>query len=298
MNSGLLKELSALSSGLVDEPMAGHTSFRIGGPADMYVAAHDVAQLASLVVMASRHGVPYFILGAGTNILVSDRGIRGLVIENRARGVQRLTDSTLRADAGASLASLARRTARDGLEGLEWAIGIPGTLGGALRYNAGAYGGCMAQMVRHVEVMDASGERGSLSTDELRLGYRQSALEAGAVILGAELSLKPALAQELRSRLVRYRALRRRSQPWEPSAGSVFKNPLGQAAGWLIERAGLKGHRLGSAQVSPKHANFIVNLGRATASEVRGLMAVIQWRVYEAFGIELKLEIELVGEWL
>jgi UDP-N-acetylmuramate dehydrogenase len=245
--------------------------------------------------------MPLFLLGAGSNVLVSDLGIRGLVIKNRAQRLEREEGPsselmTLYAESGVTLARLARETAREGLGGLEWAVGIPGTLGGAVVCNAGAYGGCIGDVLRSVEVITPEGDIHELNVDELGLGYRHSNFDWNKTILSLRLALRYESMEALEARIVQYTAQRRRSQPSQPSAGSVFKNPPHCAAGWLIEQAGLKGYRLGDAQISPKHANFIVNLGRAKAAEVRALMQLAQEKVQERFNIQLEPEIELVGE--
>lgn len=297
-----LEKLRAIAPARVKEPMFRHTSFRIGGPADVYVMAEGKEKLIRIIRLARQAHMPFFLLGAGSNILVSDLGIRGLVVENRARRLERRPEPspeyvTLSAESGISLARLAHQTVRERLEGLEWAVGIPGTLGGAVIYNAGAYGGCLADVLKSVEVITPEGDVHELGIDELGLGYRRSNLRREQMILSIQLALRRESTETLKSRIVQYTAQRRKSQPSQPSAGSVFKNPPKCAAGWLVEKVGLKGYRLGDAQISPKHANFIVNLGRAKADDVRALMHLAQDRVQERFQIQLKPEIELVGEW-
>jgi len=297
-----LEKLAAIATVQVREPMLRHTSLRIGGPADFHVVAESKEQLIQFLRLAHRAHMPFFLLGVGSNILVSDLGIRGLVIENRTRRLERKEEPsselvTLYAESGVTLARLARETAREGLGGLEWAVGIPGTLGGAAIYNAGAYGGCIGDVLRSVEVITPEGDILQLGTEELGLGYRRSNLRREQVILSLQLTLHRTPAEALKSRITQYTAQRHKSQPSQPSAGSVFKNPPKCAAGWLIEQAGLKGYRLGDAQISLKHANFIVNLGRAKAAEVRALLQLAQEKVQERFNIHLEPEIELVGEW-
>jgi len=292
----------------LNEPMALHTSFRIGGPADLYAVATSSQELAELVALAREHEVPYLIIGAGTNILVADKGIRGLVIENRLQ----ITDCRLQGDeailyteSGALLCDLARESARQGLAGLEWAVGIPGSVGGAIVGNAGAYGRYMSDVVRGATVLGTDGEARYLTTGDLGFGYRTSRFkgakgkgqEAREVILSAELVLHRESPEVLEARMDDYTRRREARQPSEPSAGSVFKRTEQYPAGFLIEQAGLKGKRIGNAQISPKHANFIVNLGGAKASDVKALIDLARERVFTEFGIELELEIELVGEW-
>jgi len=289
---------------LVNEPMALHTSFRIGGPADLYAVATSAQELVELVSLAREHDIPYLIIGRGTNILVSDRGIRGLVIENKTEGFRFEEDATLRAESGALLRDLALGSARRGLGGLEWAVGIPGSVGGAIVGNAGAYGGYVGDVVRRVTVLAPDGEVRELAARELGFGYRTSRFkEQGIgdrgreVILWAEFALRPEPAEALLERMADYTRRREAKQPTEPSAGSIFKRTEQYPAGFLIEQAGLKGMRIGGAQISPKHANFIVNLGEARASDVKALIDLAREAVYREFGIELELEIELVGEW-
>ncbi|MFQ6014364.1 MAG: UDP-N-acetylmuramate dehydrogenase [Anaerolineae bacterium] len=291
---------------LSDEPMARHTSIRIGGPADLYVRAESIEELCQLVRLARQQAVPYFILGKGSNILVSEKGIRGLVIENRCQGYELYAIGNghlrgrLRAEGGASLPALAKFTAQKGWAGLEWAIGIPSSIAGAVVNNAGAHGYSIADPLEAVTVLTEEGETGRLGKDELALGYRTSRFKGQGnreVVLTAEFSLRRMAVELLANKMARYAEHRRLTQPVEPSAGSIFKNPPGNHAGRLIEKAGLKGTRVGDAQISPKHANFIVNLGQAKASQVLELIELAQQSVKDLFGVDLELEIELVGEW-
>jgi UDP-N-acetylmuramate dehydrogenase len=293
---------------LVDEPLSAHTSYRIGGPADLFVRVESQGELCRIVALARECQVPYFLLGAGTNILVSDKGIRGLVIENRARGSRfevREEGAILRAEAGVLLKDLAEESVRRGLAGLEWAVGIPGTVGGAVVGNAGAYGGYVSDILTQVAILRTNGGIQEIMAEELEFGYRTSRFKAAnrereaamPVILAAQFKLQPESVRVLRERVARYTHRREVRQPGEPSAGSVFKRTAQYPAGFLIEQAGLKGKRVGEAQISSKHANFIVNLGRARASEVKALMDMARDAVHKQFGIELELEQELVGEW-
>lgn len=292
-----------LSAELVrDEPLSRHTSYRIGGPADFFSVAKNEQQLCCWTKIARELKQPYLIIGRGTNLLVADKGFRGLVIENRCLDFTLDGPSqTVHAQAGVPLALLARKTAERGSAGLEWAIGIPGTVGGAIVNNAGAYDGTMEDVVRRVAVLDLRGEVREIPPEALRLGYRTSRFREQEhhreVILSVDLRLTPQSPRVLADRMARYDALRRAAQPSEPSAGSVFKNPLGSSAAQLIERAGLKGKRIGDAQISHKHANYIVNLGSAKANEVLRLAKLVRNEICELFDVELELEIELVGEW-
>jgi UDP-N-acetylmuramate dehydrogenase len=293
---------------LVDEPLSAHSSYRIGGPADLFVRVESQDELCRVVALARECQVPYFLLGAGTNILVSDKGIRGLVIENRARGSRfevREEGAILWAEAGVLLKDLAEESVRRGLAGLEWAVGIPGTVGGAVVGNAGAYGGYVSDILTQVAILRTNGGVQELEVEELDFGYRTSRFKAAnrerraamPVILAAQFKLQPESVRVLRERVAEYAHRREARQPSEPSAGSVFKRTAQYPAGFLIEQAGLKGKRIGDAQISSKHANFIVNLGQARASEVKALMDRARDAVLKQFGIELELEQELVGEW-
>jgi len=288
-----------------DEPLARHTFYRIGGPADLFVVAGSVEELVAAVTLARENGAPYFILGAGTNVLVSDRGIRGLVVENRAKKVTWAeTDNRAQVtvEGGASLSRLARQTARRGWAGLTWACGIPGTVGGGVVQNAGAHGGCMADVLRSVTVLDNDNVTWCVPAENLGFDYRDSVFKKRIgqawVILAAELRLRRGDPVELAARIADYDAWRRARQPAGASCGSVFKNPPGDYAGRLIEAAGLKGERAGGAEVSPLHANFFVNHGGAKAADVMVLIDRARSEVMRQFSVVLELEIELVGEWL
>ncbi len=284
-----------------DERLSQHTTFRIGGPADLWVAVAEPERLVEAVGEAEEMGVPVTLLGGGSNVLVSDRGIRGLVVQFRSPlGRPEVgEEGTVLVPCGVPLAGLARWAVRRGLGGLEWAVGIPGTVGGAVLGNAGAYGGCTADILEQVEVLERGGRRW-VERAGAGLGYRTSRWKAASVrpvLLRAKLKLEPTPAEVLQDRAERYQAERRARQPREPSAGSVFRNPEGLAAGRLIEEAGLKGFRIGGAMVSPLHANYIVNLGGASAQEVWTLVEHIQEVVWRASGIHLEPEIERLGEW-
>lgn len=283
---------------LLDEPLARYTSARIGGPADAYLPAYTCKELATAARVAWAYEVPLFILGGGSNILISERGVRGLVIHNRADYVA-FDGARVTADAGVSTILLARRCAKRGLSGLEWAIGIPGTLGGAVFGNAGAHGSDMSNIVLDVEAaVPKSNVR--LSNDDLAFQYRSSILKRvprRMVILRATLQLKRDRPAAIMARMEEYNAYRKRTQPPGATIGSMFKNPPGDFAGRLIDAAGLKGARVGGAQISTVHANFFVNLGGATADDVRALMDLAREEVLRQFKIELEPEIQLVGEW-
>ncbi len=305
MEPQFLAQLRSLGPTLLGEPLSRHTTFGIGGPADVYFVAQSEGQLRGAALMARRHGVPLFILGSGSNILVGDRGIRGLVIENQARaleGPQPADNGTyiVRAQAGASFAALARRLSFAGYGALEWACGIPGTLGGAVVYNAGAYGGCLLDVRRGVRLADEEDQTLEMAPEELALGYRGSVFTRGIVrdkvILSLDLAVHRGDAGVLRQRVQELDARRKAAQPPGRNAGSIFKNPPEQPAWWLIDRVGLRGHRIGDAQSSQKHTNFIRNRGQARAAQVVALMELARERVRQQFGIELEPEVTLVGE--
>ena len=287
-----------------DEPLARHTFYRIGGPADLFVSVESAEELARAVILARENGVPYFILGAGTNILASDRGVRGLVIENRAKTVtwtERDGQALVTAESGASLSRLARQAARHGWAGLTWACGIPGTVGSGVVQNTGAHGGRLADVLQSVMILEARSARRRVPANELALTYRSSVFKKRTgqtwVILSAEIALQRGDAAELTARIADYDAWRQKHQPVGASCGSVFKNPPGDYAGRLIEAAGLKGERAGGAEISSIHANFFVNTGGATAADVMDLINRARYEVMLQFGVVLELEIELVGEW-
>ena len=275
---------------------------RVGGPADLFVEAKTIAELVEFVRLARQYGVSFFILGNGSNILVLDGGIRGLVIENHsdsfALNVINSEQAILNAESGASLPGVANRLARQGWSGLEWAIGVPGTFGGAVVGNAGAHGGAIADHLIAVEVLDAPGATRRLPKTECAFAYRMSRFKwnKGEIVLRAEFGMKWGDPAACIARMNEYTNHRRRTQPTEPSVGSMFKNPPGNFAGQLIEQVGLKGTRVGNVEVSRVHANFFVNLGSATAREVLQLVEIVKSAVRGKFGLELELEIEIVGE--
>jgi UDP-N-acetylmuramate dehydrogenase len=299
-----LAELLGAERVRVGEPLARHTFYRIGGPAELFVTVESAAELAAAAALARRAGVPAFVLGIGSNLLVSDQGVAGLVIENRARAVawdESGERTRVRAEAGASLSRLSREAARRGWAGLTWACGIPGTVGGSVVQNAGAHGGSMAAVLTGVEILDQENVRRHLPAQELALGYRDSAFKKGGakdwVILSAEMTLWREDPADLEAQIAEHDAWRRAHQPVGASCGSVFKNPPGDYAGRLIEAAGLKGLQIGGAEISTLHANFFVNTGNATAADVMALIERAQTEVMAQFGVALELEIERVGKW-
>jgi UDP-N-acetylmuramate dehydrogenase len=282
-----------------DRPLADLTSFKIGGPADLFVSVNDEEQLAAAIAAAYRHSVPVFCLGSGSNLLVSDRGIRGLVLRLGA-GLASISIDGRAVSAGAAVQfrALVETVVECGLAGLEFGEGIPGTLGGGLVMNAGAFGGEIARVVTLVHGVTERGERRSLTNEEMGFAYRRSTLPRGFVITRIEFALEPGDREALWTRVLTLRERRAARQPSDyPNAGSVFKNPAGDFAGGLLERVGLKGMRVGGAAFSCHHANFIVNLGTARADHVRRLIELARGKVKEATGVLLDLEVKLVGEW-
>jgi UDP-N-acetylmuramate dehydrogenase len=302
---GSLAPLDALAAerGVVlehDVPIAPLTTLRVGGPADRFAVAPSVEGLVELVSLAADAGIVPFLLGKGSDIVVADTGIRGLVIRVRADGVE-VDGPLVRAEAGVSMTGLAKRCAREGLAGFDWGISIPGSFGGAIWANAGAHDGQMADIVREVDVFDPpDGERRTLGAHELAFAYRDSRFKHGPeIVLAGSIELMPGDPDEISARIGEHQARRAETQPLaDQNAGSVFRNPPGDHAGRLVEAAGLKGHRIGTAQVSPLHANFIItDRGSGRAADVKALGDHVRAIVLERFGVALAYEIEFVGDW-
>jgi UDP-N-acetylmuramate dehydrogenase len=303
MDERLIDELRAIAPTRTDEPLSRHTTFGIGGPADAFVIVRNARELARAVLIAREFAVPIFILGAGSNVLVGDAGIRGVVIDNQAKSVAVTPaegGARVVAESGASFAALARQMAREGWAGIEWAAGIPGTLGGAVVYNAGAYDGCLADVLVTATLLNGGNATKTLTNAELEFSYRTSIFTrgtcAGCVVLSVELALTRGEAPALIAKVAAYDRMRLEAQPRGRNSGSTFKNPPGDQAWRLIDAVGLRGHRMGDARISEKHCNFFENLGAARAADVAALMREAQRRVKEQFGIELENEVELVGE--
>ncbi len=302
MNPNLKKQLQHLGGVEVDwsVTLAGHTSLRVGGPVSCLLRPLNLAGLRSAVQVLRQNHFPYFILGRGTNLLVSDTGVQAVAI-SLASGfsqVERLdSEGNVKVGAGLPLKRLLRFCLQESLSGLEFIAGIPGSIGGALRMNAGTHAGTMADVCRKVLVLHADGSLARLTRSELVFSYRKMELPATAVLLEVELSLCPSSRKQVQHKIRTLLKSRKEKQPWQfPSAGSVFKNPPGDFAGRLIEAAGLKGARVGDAQISPKHANFIVNRGRARANDICALIHLAQEKVSQKFGVQLELEIEVIGK--
>jgi UDP-N-acetylmuramate dehydrogenase len=282
-----------------NEPLAGHTTMRVGGPADLLVVARDVATFSAAVRGARARGIPLLVLGRGSDVVVADAGVRGLVVLSRAEG-WRIEGDRFTAEAGLPLARAAVLTQRAGLSGLEFGLAIPGTVGGAVWANAGAHGAEVAGVLESVTVLRADGSEAAEPAAALSLTYRDSRLKdpAGDLILTATFRLAPVDPAAMKARLEEIRRWRREHQPLSlPSAGSIFRNPPGDSAGRLIDACGLRGARLGGAVISEKHANFIVNEGGATASDVRRLAERARAAVATRFGVDLAFEVQFVGDW-
>ena len=294
-------ELRSIVRGRVlrDEPMARHTTFRIGGPADIFVQPLDVDDLAAVIHFARAKGLPFKVIGNGSNLLVGDGGIRGIVarLAPNFSDVEWLADGAV-VGGGARLARLVKEAWEVGLSGLESTVGIPGTLGGALATNAGTDTGCIGDLVVGATVLNGEGEVCEWGADQFAYRYRYSSVSAAkAIVVSARLRLAPASREEIRAKVERLRAKRAGRQPLRAwSAGSVFKNPRGAAAGKVLDRAGAKGMRVGEAQISCKHANFLVNRGHAKAAEMRDLIERAHALALRRYGIDLELEIEILGE--
>ncbi|HEX5824214.1 MAG TPA: UDP-N-acetylmuramate dehydrogenase [Candidatus Limnocylindrales bacterium] len=282
-----------------DEPLARFTTMRVGGPADLFATVHNVHELRAIVRYARSRAIPLTLLGRGSDVVIADAGIRGLVVQNRAEGSQ-LDGESYTAESGMPMARAATETQKAGLTGLEFGLAIPGTVGGAVWANAGAHESDVASILESADILLGDGSEARLTGDELGFGYRDSRLkhEPAEVVLGARFRLAAAEPDAIAARLDDIRRWRRDHQPLGiPSAGSTFRNPPGDSAGRLIEAAGLKSRRIGGASVSEKHANFIVNDGRGSAADVRALVDEVAATVERQTGVRLEPEIVFVGDW-
>ena len=283
----------------ISEPMNRHTTFRIGGPADYFLLPSTAEEVKKILEICKKKELPYFILGNGSNLLVSDEGYRGVIIQlYRNYGGITVEGTNIRAGAGALLSQIASAAKNASLTGFEFAGGIPGTLGGAVVMNAGAYGGEMKYVLKEVTVMTEQGEIMTIPAEKLEMGYRTSLVKkAGYLVLEAVISLKAGDVEEIKAIMKDLTEKRVSKQPLEyPSAGSTFKRPEGYFAGKLIMDAGLRGYQVGGAQVSEKHCGFVINKGNATAADVCGLMKDVQKKVQEQFGVTLEPEVKFLGE--
>ena len=292
-------ELLGKDKVLFEEPMSSHTTFRIGGPAEVFLMPESYEQIRSALALCREEGLPYFVLGNGSNLLVSDSGYRGVIIQmDRNMGDIELKGTEIRACAGALLSSVAAAARKASLTGFEFAGGIPGTLGGAVVMNAGAYGGEMKDVLREVTVMTKEGDIRVIPSDRLELGYRTSIIKkAGYLVLEAVISLEKGDPQAIQEKTKELASKRTEKQPLDyPSAGSTFKRPEGYFAGKLIMDSGLRGFRVGGAQVSEKHCGFVINTGGATAKDVKELMDHVIRTVKEKYNITLEPEVKFLAE--
>ena len=284
---------------LREEPMKKHITFRVGGPAACFLTPSTKEQIREILHICQEEKTPYFILGNGSNLLVSDQGFDGVVLQVYKNMNQVTVEGEhLRVQAGALLSATARKALEAGLTGMEFAAGIPGTMGGAVVMNAGAYGGEMKDILESVTVLTPEGEQKELKNEELQLGYRTSVVkEKGYIVLEAVLSLKKGDPEAIKSRMDELKEQRVTKQPLEyPSAGSTFKRPEGYFSGKLIQDAGLRGYQVGGAQVSEKHCGFVINKENATAKDVVDLIHDVQRIVYEKFQVQLETEVKFLGE--
>ena len=281
------------------EPMEMHTTFRVGGPADYFVLPETKEELRETVLLCRREEMPYYIFGNGSNLLVSDKGYRGVIIQVfKSMNKIRADGNCIHAQAGALLSAIAARALEKSLKGFEFASGIPGTLGGACVMNAGAYGGEMKQVLKQVTVLDSEGNILAIPSEDLEMGYRTSIIaKEGHIVLEAVIELEEGNEEEIRSLMEELKNKRVEKQPLEyPSAGSTFKRPEGYFAGKLIQDSGLRGFSVGGAQVSEKHCGFVINKDHATAADIAELMRRVSQCVEEKFGVALEPEVKRLGE--
>lgn len=283
----------------VDEPMKDHTTFRIGGNADYFVSPHSVKEIKEVIEACKEENIPYYVIGNGSNLLVSDKGYRGVIIRLfKNFALLEVQENRIFVQAGVLLSKTAKKALEHGLTGFEFAAGIPGTIGGAMVMNAGAYGGEMKDVTESVTVLTQEGEIRRLMKNELEMGYRTSVIaKKGYLVLEAELMLQKGNREEIQEKMDELKEKRVSKQPLEyPSAGSTFKRPEGYFAGKLIMDAGLRGFQVGGAQVSEKHCGFVINNGNATAQDVIELIEKVSARVKEQTGVVLEPEVKMLGE--
>jgi len=294
-----LNNVIAKDSILIDEPMSRHTTFRVGGPADFFVTPKAKEEVRDVIRICKEAGMPYYIIGNGSNLLVSDAGYRGVVVQiYKEMNEVKVEGDLVKAQAGALLSGIAAKALGAELSGFEFASGIPGTIGGACVMNAGAYGGEMKDVLESVTVLTGEGKIIELGRNELELGYRTSVIaKKGYIVLGAVLKLERGDGEKIKTYMDELKEKRVTKQPLEyPSAGSTFKRPEGYFAGKLIEDAGLRGFQVGGAQVSEKHCGFVINRDHATAADIMELMRQVQIRVKENSGVDLEPEVKRLGD--
>jgi UDP-N-acetylmuramate dehydrogenase len=297
----LIKEFTQANIGKVreKEPLARHTTIRIGGPADVFVEPDSIESLKKVMEIIRKHHVNWRVIGRGSNLLVADEGIEGVVIK-LGDGIAELTihEEEVTVGGGYSLIKLATTVSRQGLSGLEFAGGIPGSVGGAVYMNAGAHGSDMSHILQKAQVLFPDGTIEWLSKEEMEFSYRTSVLQKKrpGICIAAVLELKKGERESIVAKMQKNKDYRRETQPWDyPCAGSVFRNPLPHYAGQLIEKAGLKGYAIGGAKISEQHGNFIVNAGNAKAQDVLDLIAHVKKTIQQLYGIEMKTEVEIIG---
>ena len=294
-----LNNVIAKDSILIDEPMSRHTTFRVGGPADFFVTPKAKEEVRDVIRICKEAGMPYYIIGNGSNLLVSDAGYRGVIVQiYKEMNEVKIEGDLVKAQAGALLSGIAAKALGAKLSGFEFASGIPGTIGGACVMNAGAYGGEMKDVLESVTVLTGEGKIIELGRNELELGYRTSVIaKKGYIVLGAVLKLERGDGEKIKTYMDELKEKRVTKQPLEyPSAGSTFKRPEGYFAGKLIEDAGLRGFQVGGAQVSEKHCGFVINRDHATAADIMELMRQVQIRVKENSGVDLEPEVKRLGD--
>ena len=294
-----LNNVIAKDSILIDEPMSRHTTFRVGGPADFFVTPKAKEEVRDVICICKEAGMPYYIIGNGSNLLVSDAGYRGVIVQiYKEMNEVKVEGDLVKAQAGALLSGIAAKALGAELSGFEFASGIPGTIGGACVMNAGAYGGEMKDVLESVTVLTGEGKIIELGCNELELGYRTSVIaKKGYIVLGAVLKLERGDGEKIKTYMDELKEKRVTKQPLEyPSAGSTFKRPEGYFAGKLIEDAGLRGFQVGGAQVSEKHCGFVINRDHATAADIMELMRQVQIRVKENSGVDLEPEVKRLGD--
>lgn len=283
----------------INEPMSKHTSFQIGGNADIFITPTSIDSLSQVITFCRNRNIDYYVMGNGSNLLVSDKGYRGVIIQiyKQMKHIE-ICGEQMRVQSGLLLSTLSKRAHQAGLTGLEFASGIPGTVGGAIYMNAGAYGGEMNHVVIEATVVNQEGVIAVLKRDELELGYRHSRLhETGEVVVDVLLQLQKGDKALIQSKMEELDTQRKTKQPLEyPSAGSTFKRPVGYYAGQLIMEAGLSGYRIGDAMVSEKHCGFVINVGRATCEDVLSLIELVKSKIDEKFGVTIEPEVRIIGE--
>lgn len=292
-----LQAIMAIENIKENEPMKDHTSFKVGGPADLFLMPQTQTELQQVLKICKESDKPLYIMGNGSNLIVRDKGYRGIIVSTKALNQVEVQGTTLIAEPGISLKDLANIALKENLTGLEFASGIPGSLGGAVTMNAGAYDGEMKGVIQSITVITEDGSLKTIPAEECQFGYRSSILQQhGWILIRVELGLKHGDCQAIEAKMLNLNTQRQTKQPLEyPSAGSTFRRPEGYYAGKLVQDAGFKGYAIGGAQVSEKHSGFVINKGGATAADILNLIGAIQAAVKEKFGVDLKTEVIVIG---